>query len=272
MTALKPPLLSIMKDIVNLLRYGWRLRRVWMFTASARTSARFARTIIGGFWLGISNLFSIAVLAIVYGTVFRVSDFRSYVVYLGLGLVIWNSMAAAITSAPSLLEQNAVHIKNSNLNPIFYALEEWAFQLQTFFQSFLLVVACLGFFQPSLLLHALTSMWLPLLNLLVFLFWAPLIVCLLGTRFRDLYQLIPIALQLIFLLSPILYKKESLGALAWAADFNPMYRVLSPLRHSLLQGQVPWGQVVVMALLNAVGVVFGCWLLNKERRNLPFLV
>jgi hypothetical protein len=102
MTALKPPLLSIMKDIVNLLRYGWRLRRVWMFTASARTSARFARTIIGGFWLGISNLFSIAVLAIVYGTVFRVSDFRSYVVYLGLGLVIWNSMAAAITSAPSL--------------------------------------------------------------------------------------------------------------------------------------------------------------------------
>ena len=34
-------------------------------------------------------------------------------------------------------------------------------------------------------------------------------------RFSDLAQLVPIILQLIFLISPILYRKENLGDLNW---------------------------------------------------------
>ena len=84
------------------LRDAWRMRRVWWFTATSRTRARFSRTLFGSFWLGLSNLFSIAALATVYGTVFKVQDFNVYVVYLGLGLVVWNSLGAAISSAPNL--------------------------------------------------------------------------------------------------------------------------------------------------------------------------
>ena len=40
------------------------------------------------FWLGLSNLLSIAALALVYGTVFKVQDFNTYVVYLG---AVWSS-------------------------------------------------------------------------------------------------------------------------------------------------------------------------------------
>ena len=50
---------------------AWRMRRAWWFTATARTRARFARTFLGSFWLGLSNLLSIAALALVYGTVFK---------------------------------------------------------------------------------------------------------------------------------------------------------------------------------------------------------
>ena len=45
------------------------------------------------------------------------------------------------------------------------------------------------------------------------LFWAPMIVCLLGARYR-ISQLVPIVLQLVFLLSPILYRKDNLGSMA----------------------------------------------------------
>ena len=48
---------------------------------------RFARTTLGSFWLGLSNLLSIAALAVVYGSVFKVQNLL-YVVYLGTGLVI----------------------------------------------------------------------------------------------------------------------------------------------------------------------------------------
>jgi len=264
--------LSPTLSVLSTLKEAWALRRVWWFTATARTRARFARTLFGSFWLGLSNLLSIAVLALVYGTVFKVQDFNTYVVYLGLGLVIWNSIAAAIGTAPNLFEHNAQHVHNTNLNPIFYTLEEWAFQVQTFFQSFLLVVLALSFFQATLIPHLLVAGWLPLLNLLLFLYWVPVLVCLLGARYRDVYQLVPIVLQLVFLLSPILYEKKNLGALSWTADLNPLYRVVSPLRHSLIEGSVLGWQDGVLLLGNLAGILMVTWLINRERRWLPFLI
>ena len=251
---------------------AWQMRRAWWFTATARTKARFARTFLGSFWLGLSNLLSIAALALVYGTVFKVQDFSTYVVYLGIGLVVWNGISAAIGSAPNLFEHNNSHVHNTNLNPIFYVLEEWAFQVQTFLQSFALVVLALSWFQHNLLFNSLAFGWLPLLNLFLFLFWAPMMVCLLGVRYRDLYQLVPIVLQLVFLLSPILYRKDNLGAMAWTASFNPLYRVLSSVRHALMVGEIQWSTGFLMLAINTVGLLLALIWLNRERPYIPFLI
>ena len=260
------------QSVLSTVGEAWRIRRAWWFTATSRTRARFARTFLGSFWLGLSNLLSIAALALVYGTVFKVQDFNTYVVYLGTGLVVWNGISAAIGSAPNLFESNHTHVHNTNLNPIFYVLEEWAFQLQTFLQSFGLVVIALSWFQHSLLLNLLLYGWLPLLNLFLFLFWAPAIICLLGARYRDFYQLVPIVLQLVFLLSPILYRKDNLGAMAWTANLNPLYRVLSPVRHSLMAGEVQWSAGLLLLGLNLIGLWVALHWLNRERPHLPFLI
>ena len=259
-------------SVFSTLCEAWRIRRAWWFTATSRTRARFARTLLGSFWLGLSNLLSIGVLALVYGTVFKVQDFNSYVVYLGIGLVVWNSISSAVSGAPNLFEQNRDHLQNINLHPVFYTLEEWAFQSQTFVQSFLLVVLALSWFQHDLLLNLIISGWLPIANLFLFLYWFPLFVCLLGARFRDLYQLVPILLQLVFLLSPILYEKKSLGVMAWTANLNPLYRILSPVRHSLMSGDLQLGVGLFLLGTNILGLWFSIHLLNKERRNIPFLV
>ena len=248
------------------------MRQAWWFTATSRTRARFARTFLGSFWLGLSNLLSIAALALVYGTVFKVQDFSTYVVYLGIGLVVWNGMSAAIGSAPNLFEHNQAHVHNTNLNPIFYVLEEWAFQIQTFLQSFILVVLALSWFQHSLLINLVAYGWLPLLNLFLFLLWLPMIVCLLGARYRDFYQLVPIILQMVFLLSPILYIKDNLGSMAWTANLNPLYRILSHVRHSLIAGEVQWSVGLLILCINAVGVLIALRWLNRERPHLPFLI
>ena len=259
-------------SVRSTIKDAWNMRRAWWFTATARTRARFARTFFGSFWLGLSNLLSIAALAVVYGTVFKVQDFSTYVVYLGIGLVVWNGISAAIGSAPNLFEHNHAHVHNTNLNPIFYVLEEWAFQVQTFLQSFALVVLALSWFQNNLLLNLLAYCWLPLINLFLFLFWAPTIVCLLGARYRDFYQLVPIALQLIFLLSPILYRKDNLGEMAWTANLNPLYRVLSPVRHSLMAGEVQWSVGLLLLAFNIVGLWVALVRLNQERPHLPFQI
>lgn len=251
--------------------FAWRMRRVWWFTATARTTARFVRTKLGSLWLGVTNLLSIGALAFVYGTVFRVDGLRDYSVYLGVGLVLWNAIAGAIGSAPRLFEQNRSSLNNINLPPLFYVLEEWAFQIQTFAQSVLVVLLCLSLLHPPLLLHLLTVSLLALLNFILFLFWLPLLVCLAGARFKDVYQLVPVVLQLTFLLSPILYSRSNLGAYTWIAHFNPIYPPISHLRDSLISGHLDIWPGALLLGVNLIGCYFSLLLLRRETRILPFL-
>jgi lipopolysaccharide transport system permease protein len=254
------------------LSFAWQSRRVWWFTATSRTKARYVRTKLGNLWLGVTNLLSIAVLAIVYGTVFKVPDLKEYTIYLGVGLVLWNSLAGAISAAPRLFEQNRDSINNINLPPLFYALEEWAFQLQTFLQSFAMVMLALCFLKPSLFANIFIFGLPGLINFTLFMFWLPLVVCLLGARYKDFYQLVPIVLQLVFLLSPILYRKSNLGAYQWMATFNPLYNAFAPLRDSLINSHHSTGANLVQLIVNAFGLYLSLRLLRKEQKLLPFLV
>ena len=257
---------------MNNIKFIFKTRRVWWFTATSRTRARFARTALGSFWLGLSNLLSIGALGIVYGTVFRVNDFLSYFIYLGIGLVIWNSISSAIAGSPQLFSHNASNIKNLNLPPLFYTLEEWAFQLQTFFQSFILVFFVLLLFDNSILFNFLISSWIPLLNLVIFIYWFPLLICLISVRFTDFAQLVPIALQLVFLTSPILYRKDSLGELSWITNMNFIYKILDPLRVSIITGKINYLETIIILFLNFLGLIFSSYLLSRDSKKLPFLV
>ena len=261
-----------LKMLLSSFKFAFKTRKAWWFTASSRSRARFARTTLGSFWLGFSNLLSIGTLGIVYGTVFSVEDFKSYFIYLGIGLVIWNTISSAISNSPNLFSYNSSNIKNMNLKPLFYTLEEWSFQLQTFLQSFLLVFLVFLFLQSDLIINVLLYSWLPLLNLFIFIYWFPAIVCLISVRFTDIAQLVPIVLQLVFLTSPILYRKESLGSLEWITKLNFIYQILDPLRYSIINGTINYQYSILIFILNFIGLLFTIRLLNVESKRLPFLL
>ena len=258
--------------IIDDFKFAINNRRVWWYTATSRTRARFARTTLGSFWLGLSNLLSISTLGFVYGTVFKVNDFRAYFVYLGIGLVIWNTISSAICMAPNLFSNNSSNVQNMNLRPLFYTLEEWSFQIQTFFQSFVLVFAVLLFFKPILLVNIFTASWIPMINFILFIYWFPLILCLISVRYTDLAQLVPIIMQIVFLISPILYTKESLGNIKWITDLNIFYRILDPLRVSINSGLVDYKESLLVLIINFLGIYISLKFLKGTSRKLPFLV
>ena len=68
----------MLQESSKLIIYGIKTRRAWWFTATARTRARFSRTVIGSLWLGIANLLFSLVLGGVYGVVFKVPNVIEY--------------------------------------------------------------------------------------------------------------------------------------------------------------------------------------------------
>lgn len=260
------------RNLISLFFNALKLYRVWTFTAWSRTEERFARTSLGSIWLGLSNLISIALLSVVYGTVFKVENFRNYVIYIGLGLVLWSSISTSISSSPNLFIQNETKIKNTNTNILFYPLEEWVFQLHNFFQSFLIVFLVLIFFNKSILINFFFNATFPLINFFIFMFWFPFFICLLGVRYRDVYQLVPIALQLTFLLSPILYLKENLGKLIWIVYLNPVYLIISQLRDSIISSEINNVNFVYTFLFNILGLIISLLYFRKVNNLIPFLL
>ena len=260
------------KSIFDSLKHGWKLRRVCFYTSTARTRERFVRTKLGSFWIGLSNLISISLLSLVYTTVFKIENMKNYTLYLGIGIVIWNALSTSISSASNLLIQNEQKIKNTNIHPIFYSVEEWLFQIQSFFQSFSLIIITLSILKLMLIPNLIIFGILPLLNFIIFIYWFPLLVCLIGVKFRDIYQLVPIMLQLIFLLSPILYMKENLGNLEWIINLNPIYLILDHIRDAILFGEIKIESILIVFLFNICGLYISIGSLNKSRKFLPFLL
>ena len=72
--------------------------------------------------------------------------------------------------------------------------------------------------------------------------------------------------------SPILYRKDNLGEMAWTANLNPLYRVLNPVRHSLMAGEVQWSVGLLLLAFNVVGLWVALVRLNQERPHLPFQI
>ena len=111
-----------------------------------------------------------------------------------------------------------------------------------------------------------------MLNFLIFIYWFPLLICLIGVKYTDFSQLVPIILQLVFLISPILYRKDNLGGLEWITNYNLIYKILDPLRESLIEGQVNYQTLLITLFINIIGLCIAFILLNKKTKELPFLV
>ncbi len=252
--------------------YAIRTARAWWYSAWLRTLARFSRTYIGSFWLGLSNLLSVAILGIVYGAVFKINDPWEYIVYLGLGYTIWGCISMTLISSCSLFTIRRERLLNDSMPAIFYCLEEWSFQMQTFSQSIILVLLACSFIKPILIYNSLLFIWLPLLNLSLFCLLVVMAVSLLGARYKDLAQLVPIIMQLTFLVSPILYRKEGLGRLGFIADLNPLYRILDSLRSAIVEGQLSfYGELLTLSVIIIFIYIIGISL-KRQRYKIPFWV
>ena len=257
--------------VIKLVNYIIKTRRTYWFTATSKTKARYARTSLGSFWLGISTLFTVMCLGFVYGTVLNVSDYKEYFIYLGFGLLIWNPICEAINQAPLIFVNNSNSLKNSKIKPIFFVCQEWAFQIQSFFQAFLIVFLVFFLISPNLLWN-LGFSFIHLINLFLFIFWIQLLVSLLGTKFSDIFQLLPVITNLLFLLSPILYEKKNLAAFSFTADFNPVFQVLRLLRDSIIYGNsnMKFGFIVFCG--NVFFIVISLLIYKKMEKKIIYYI
>lgn len=239
-------------DIVE----GIALWRLWVRLGWNDILQRYSRSVLGPFWLTASMAVMVVALGVLYSRLFNQS-IDDFLPFFCVGLLVWTLIASYLTEGGMLFTGSESYIKQIRLPYSVYVYRSsWA-KLIIFAHNFIIYLGVLIYFQiwpGAISLLAIPGLMLVVFNGTI----ASLTIGIVSARFRDIPQIITSLVQILFFLTPIFWKPETLKGHAYVMDFNPFYHLLEIVRAPLL-GNLPsaasYWSVLLLTLIN-VGVGF----------------
>ena len=218
----------------------WSSRYFWTHLAMSDLRSKWRRSFLGIFWSILQPLGLTALLAVVFGKIFK-TDIVTYAPYILSGVIVWEYVSTTTVGGSLSLIQADAYIKQFRHPLAIYPLRTALANL------IVLMMASLSLFAWTLVVLPGNFGWcwlaaLSLYPIMVLICW-PLatILAYAGTVFRDLPHALGLILQAFWFVSPIYFdaKVFRAGGLDALVDYNPIYHILQIVRAPLLQGQWP---------------------------------
>jgi ABC-type polysaccharide/polyol phosphate export permease len=224
--------------------------RVWNLLAWQDIKQRYRRSTVGPFWLTLSMGVQIVTMGVVVSFLFGQS-FNRALPYVALGFIFWSMISGIINDGAMSFVGSSSWILQINMpfgTYVFQRIWSNVIMMAHNLVIFLVLVVVYGIYNITFVLFFLT---LPLV--LLALGWAPLLLAVASTRFRDLPAIVTNSFSLLFWVTPIVYQPQQLGAKEIIVELNPLTHMLALLRDPLL-GQLPSAlNLFVVVLTGIVG-------------------
>lgn len=214
---------------------------------------RYRRSTLGPFWLTASMAIMVIVLGVLYAELFS-APIRDFLPYLCVGLLVWNLSSSFLTEGGALFTGVESYIKQIKLPYSLYVFRSSWSKLIIFFHNFVIYFFILIYFEiwpGTVALLAIPGLLLVMLNGAV----AMLFIGMVSARFRDIPQLINSLVQIVFFVTPIMWKPELLHGRAYVADYNPFYHLIEIVRAPLLGHSPAIESYVAVLLITLINIV-----------------
>ena len=243
-------------------------RHIWLTLGWQDIKQRYRRSALGPWWITLSLGITVLTMGLLYAKLFK-QDIHSYLPFLAIGMVFWNLVSALITESSTVFIAAEGIIKQLPMPFGIHVLRMIWRNVIIFFHNMLVVFGVLLFFGispgPSLLLF-------PIVVILVMAngYWVGILVGILGTRFRDIAQIIASLVQILFFLTPVMWTPASLTHKVWIMEYNPLYHVLAIARNSLTGGAIPYESYGVVFGMTLLGWFLAFRFLVRYRSRIPY--
>ena len=242
----------------------------WLTLAQNDIRLRYRRTTLGPLWITLGLGATVLSVGILYGGLFG-AEYSHYLPYFTASLIAWTFLSSTISEGGGVFLVSAALIRAVPVPLVVYVYRLVARQLMMMGHNFLIVVVLWLVFRwplsptfllviPGLILNAGAALGMVLCLSVV------------AARFRDLQLIVATILQLIFLLTPIMWETKVLKTSAFVVDFNPFYHLIEVVRAPIL-GQMPaplsWGAAIVTVL---IAMAIGVYFYARYRHRVPFWV
>ena len=231
---------------------------------------RYRRSILGPFWLTASTAVMVIALGVLYAKLFNqaIDDFLPFFC---IGLLVWNLISSYLTEAGTLFTGSESYIKQIRLPFSLYVYRSsWA-KLIIFAHNFIIYFGVLIYFRiwpGAISLLAVPGLMLVVLNGTV----ASLTIGIVSARFRDIPQLIASIVQIVFFLTPIFWKPDSLRGHAYIAEFNPFFHLLEIVRAPLLGNFPSTANYIAVLLLTLLNVAISGAFFSRFRSRIAYWI
>jgi len=225
--------------------------------------ARYKHAFLGALWALLVPLGMMAVFDVVFSRVAVVDTGGvPYPVFAYVGVLVWTFFATSVSQASQSILTNA-----QLLNRVYFPREVFplasvgvaAFDAIVALPALVVLVLLTGA-DVSFSASTLPTIALLLTILLAWTTGVGLIVSSVVVYVRDLRHVLPIALQLGIIVTPVAYGFATIShhASGWYAFLNPLAPVIDGLRRVLLDDASPqWGLVALAAISSGVVLVAG---------------
>jgi len=240
----------------------------WFYWAWITFVIRYRKTVLGPLWV----IAGPAIFVLVLGELFRHVTAHAndlFVPHLAAGLIIWNYINNIVNTAPKLYVQHRASLLHGPANHANIVLKVICncgiiFLHQS---SVILAVMLLHGFAPSL-------SWLLILPatalILAHSIWVLVVLGLLGARYRDLAEIVEMAMRIAFLATPIIWMPGDEGRGTVVGAFlmlNPLYHILEPLRGAILGTPAAATSWIVSTLIAAAGLTLAGYMYRRFRHS-----
>ena len=225
------------------------------------------RSGLGPLWNTVGVLMAVATVGMLFGTFLRrqLGNVEDYVNALAAALVMWSFLSAVTNDSAIAFARWMPVIRHSPLSFSVIALSVLLRHLPVL----LINVALLVMVQAVLL-----GRWpaFPLLAAAMILLvanvgWMGICALVLGARFRDIGQLVANALQIAFLLTPILWPPYFLGRFEYLLLLNPFYSLLSVFSGAAMNLPIPADHWLAALVMTGLGGGAALTLYRWSRRR-----
>lgn len=252
------------RDILN----SFFSYHLWLSLGWQDIKQRYRRSALGPWWITLSLGITILTMGFLYAKLFK-QDIHTYLPFLAVGMVFWNLVSVLITDSAIVFIQAEGIIKQVPMALGIHVMRMICKNVIIFFHNMVVVVIVLLVFGIS---PGWKILLFPLVVLLIMLngYWMGIILGILGTRFRDIAQIIASVVQILFFITPVMWSPNNIVHKVWIMEFNPLYHILTIARGSLEGGPIPLHSWEVILAITGFGWSLAFVMLVRYRSRIPY--
>ena len=250
-----------------------RLWRIWLRLGVQDVRRRFRRSVLGAAWIFLQLAIMILALGVIYGALLK-QDLTSFLPFLTVSLIAWGYLTSSVTEGGQAFIASEGYVKQIGLPIYVYVFRFFVSISITAAISSLAYVAVAVVLRVPLgwgVLWAVPGIFL----FAVVSFLLTTIFAYVTTRFRDAAYMAAAGLQVLFYVTPVIWRREMLRShgLDWVVRVNPLYHLLEVVRRPLLDSHPASAASYLVTLLLVVALAGGAWVTARvyHRRIVYFL-